>query len=128
MNGISQILRGFAGLILPVLSGGTAWLVGAGPGDPGLPTIHALHAMQQADLIVYDALVSDDVLTLARPPLAVISDATTPRQRVMVSTLARAKSDVDEQGLAAPAIIAIGEIVRLRAGIAPLAIGLEGSQ
>ncbi len=58
-------------------------------------------------------------------PVAVISDATTPRQRVMVSSLARVKSDVDEQGFAAPAIVAIGEIVRLRAALAPLAIRLE---
>ena len=46
---------------------GTVWLVGAGPGDPGLLTLLAVHALQTADVIVYDALVSDDVLALARP-------------------------------------------------------------
>jgi uroporphyrin-III C-methyltransferase len=46
---------------------GTVWLVGAGPGDPGLLTLHALDALKRADVIVYDALVSDRVLALAAP-------------------------------------------------------------
>jgi len=46
---------------------GTVWLVGAGPGDPGLLTLHALEALKNADVIVYDALVSDRVLSLAAP-------------------------------------------------------------
>ena len=46
---------------------GTVWLVGAGPGDPGLLTLHALSGLRQADVIVHDALVSDRVLTLASP-------------------------------------------------------------
>ena len=46
---------------------GTVWLVGAGPGDPGLLTLHALSGLRRADVIVHDALVSDHVLTLASP-------------------------------------------------------------
>jgi uroporphyrin-III C-methyltransferase len=46
---------------------GTVWLVGAGPGDPGLLTLHALSGLRRADVIVHDALVSDRVLTLASP-------------------------------------------------------------
>ena len=51
---------------LPILEPGSVWLVGAGPGDPGLLTLHAYHALQQADVIVHDALISQDVLDLAR--------------------------------------------------------------
>ncbi len=46
--------------------GGRVTLVGAGPGDPDLLTIKAVRAMQEADVILFDALVSDDVLAFAR--------------------------------------------------------------
>jgi uroporphyrin-III C-methyltransferase len=52
--------------IHPVFEPGSVWLTGAGPGDPGLLTLHALHGLKQADIIVYDALVSEEVLAFAR--------------------------------------------------------------
>ena len=254
---------------LPAFAPGSVWLVGAGPGDPGLLTLMALEALRSADICVYDALVSREVLALASPsvalefagkrggkpsasqrdislrlielarlgkkvlrlkggdpfvfgrgaeeaqalskagipfrivpgitagigglayagipatardinhalilatghlaegaqghadfaalaatgapiilymamsnleaiaqaliagglgadtPLAIVADATTPRQRVLVSTLVRAAVDAKAQGLAAPAIIAIGEIVRLREALLPFAVSLE---
>ncbi len=45
---------------------GSVWLVGAGPGDPGLLTLHALSALRRADVVVHDALVDDRVLGMAR--------------------------------------------------------------
>ncbi|WP_245451492.1 uroporphyrinogen-III C-methyltransferase [Georhizobium profundi] len=55
----------FAGL--PELLPGHVWLVGAGPGDPGLMSMLAVHALMQADVVVHDALVDETCLQWARP-------------------------------------------------------------
>ncbi|WP_439542480.1 uroporphyrinogen-III C-methyltransferase [Hyphomicrobium sp.] len=50
----------------PELAPGQVWLVGAGPGDPRLLTVMAIHALRSADTIVHDALVDPRILRLAR--------------------------------------------------------------
>ena len=52
---------------LPEFEPGWVWLVGAGPGDPGLLSLYGLHALRHADVIVYDALVDTRILQMARP-------------------------------------------------------------
>jgi uroporphyrin-III C-methyltransferase len=55
-----------AGLKLPRLEKGWVWLVGAGPGDPGLITALGLQALGDADTILYDALVDESLLALSK--------------------------------------------------------------
>ena len=51
---------------------GKVYLVGAGPGDPELLTLKAARLIGAADVIVYDRLVSAEVLTLARPDAKIV--------------------------------------------------------
>ena len=51
---------------MPEFLPGTVWLAGAGPGEPGLLTLLAMHGLHCADVVVYDALVNERILTLAR--------------------------------------------------------------
>lgn len=65
-----ETLSGFARLdheAFPVFEPGSVWLVGAGPGAAGLLTLLGYHALQSADIIIYDALVSAEVLKWTRP-------------------------------------------------------------
>ncbi len=63
----AAIHRLAAALALPAFDKGWVWLAGAGPGDPGLITALGLHAIANADVILYDALANETLLALARP-------------------------------------------------------------
>ena len=46
---------------------GKVYLVGAGPGDPGLMTVKGLDCLRQAEVVIYDRLVDENILNEARP-------------------------------------------------------------
>ncbi len=52
---------------IPPFEPGSVWLLGAGPGDLGLLTLYAVEGLRQADVLVYDALVSREILDLTGP-------------------------------------------------------------
>src|SRR5207249_4641482 len=86
----------------------TVYLVGAGPGDPGLVTVRAAEVLGRADVVVYDRLSVASVLDLAPPGAERISVGKTPGHRSM------AQADINallvERGKAGQ------EIVRLKGG------------
>ncbi|MBL0929978.1 MAG: uroporphyrinogen-III C-methyltransferase [Alphaproteobacteria bacterium] len=51
---------------MPEFAPGSVWLVGAGPGDPGLISLLGYHALRHADAVVYDALVDSRLLQAVR--------------------------------------------------------------
>jgi uroporphyrin-III C-methyltransferase len=63
----------------------------------------------------------------ASTPVAVICDGTTERQQVLVSTLGQVAQDAAGRGVRPPAVVVIGEVVRLREALAPDASGLAPS-
>ena len=66
-----------------VMQNGEVYLVGAGPGDPELLTLKALRLIQDADVIVYDRLVSDGVMALFREGVQTIYAGKQPSKHSM---------------------------------------------
>ena len=77
---------------LPRLEAGWVWLVGAGPGEPGLASLLTMSAIAEADVILSDALVSEELLLLARPDAEIIlagkrAGRPSPKQTVISAQL-----------------------------------------
>lgn len=66
---------------------GTVYLVGAGPGDPGLLTLRGMELLQRADVVLYDRLVGERLLRHARDGA----------ELVYVGKLSRGESDTQDQ-------------------------------
>ncbi len=103
----------------PEFRPGEVWLVGAGPGDPGLLTLRAVHALATADVIVHDALIDAGVLAMARPdavlePMGKRGGRPSPRQAEITARLL----DLARQGL---------KVLRLKGGD-PYVFGRGGEE
>lgn len=57
---------------MPVFLPGSVWLVGAGPGPAELMTLLGHYALQQADVIIHDALVGKDIMAMANPAAEIV--------------------------------------------------------
>lgn len=93
-------------------------LVGAGPGDPGLLTLRAVQRLQQAELVLYDALVSPDVLKLAAHAQCVSVGKRHGRHSVSQNTINRLLVRNGKRGR---------RVVRLKAGD-PFVFGRGGEE
>jgi len=62
---------------------GIVYLIGAGPGDPGLITVKGLSCLQRADVVVYDRLASPRLLALASPDAELIYVGKSPGKHAM---------------------------------------------
>lgn len=98
---------------------GTVVLVGAGPGDAKYLTLEAVRALQSADIIMHDALVSDDVLELARREA----------RRILVGKRAARESclQTDINALVIEHALAGERVVRLKSGD-PTVFGRAGEE
>ena len=77
---------------------GIVYLVGAGPGDPGLITVKGVHCIAKADVVVYDYLASPALLTHANPDAETIyvgkkgGDHTLPQEEINALIVEKAKA------------------------------------
>jgi uroporphyrinogen III methyltransferase/synthase len=98
---------------------GVAYLVGAGPGDPGLITARALQLIATADVVLYDRLIPDGALDGARPEAELVDVGKRPGQ-----------APIAQEGIEARIVAAAGtgrSVVRLKGGD-PFVFGRGGEE
>jgi len=96
----------------------TVYLVGAGPGDPGLLTLRGAEVMRRADVVVYDRLAEPSLLELAPPGADLVDVGKRPGSPVPQDQINRLLVDRGLAGL---------EIVRLKGGD-PFVLGRGGEE
>jgi uroporphyrin-III C-methyltransferase / precorrin-2 dehydrogenase / sirohydrochlorin ferrochelatase len=92
------------------------------PSQPGATVDWAALARGPGTLVLLMAVahleqVADELIKRGRDastPVAVICDGTTPRQRVLTSTLGQVAAEAGRQGVRPPAVVVVGDVVRLR--------------
>src|SRR5436190_2661800 len=97
---------------------GIVYLVGAGPGDPGLATRRALELIARADVVVHDRLVSPRLLGEARPQAELVYVGKRPREST-------SQADINE--LLVERARAGATVVRLKGGD-PFVFGRGGEE
>ncbi len=98
---------------------GKVYLVGAGPGDPGLITVKGLKCIQKADVLVYDRLVSRRLIDYAKPDCKLIYAGKDPDKHLVDQELINgALLDYARQGLT---------VIRLKGGD-PFVFGRGGEE
>jgi uroporphyrin-III C-methyltransferase len=98
---------------------GKVYLVGAGPGDPGLLTVRAARILASADIVLHDALVTPEILELVSPKARVIDVGKRCGQKLLT------QDEINAYLVHAAAIASI--VVRLKSGD-PLIFGRAGEE
>ena len=101
------------------MSTGRVYLVGAGPGDPGLLTVRARELLEAADVVVHDRLGTEAVLPLCRPDAELVNAGKAPGRAALT------QGEINDALVAAAG--RAGTVVRLKGGD-PFLFGRGGEE